>query len=140
VEIAPPGGALVHLDVAPPQAAGDETSPRGRVSREVVYADTGAAGAYQVTEQDAAGRVLGATRFVVNAGHARESDLRLNADLASVLATASGVDIAAPRREQVDLWPLLALLALGVILGEWALALWPVRRGSGRRLAQGGAA
>lgn len=140
VEIAPPGGDVVRLDVAPPQAGDESESARGRVTREVVFADTGAAGAYRVTEQDASGGVLGATRFVVNAGHARESDLRLNPDLASTLAAASGVDIAAPRQERVDLWPLLALLALGIILVEWAVALWPSRRGGSRRLARGGAA
>ncbi|MDF3042758.1 MAG: hypothetical protein K0Q71_5464, partial [Thermomicrobiales bacterium] len=112
---------------------------RARVSRDVVYADTGSAGTYGVTERDASGRVLGATRFVVNAGHPRESDLRLNTDLENVLATASGVDVAAPRQERVDLWPLLALLALGVIVAEWIMALWPVRRGAVRRPARGSA-
>jgi hypothetical protein len=135
VEIAPPSGEPVQIEVAPPLAGGN-----GDAARQVVFADTGAAGAYRVTEQDAAGRVLGATRFVVNAGHTRESDLRLNPDLAGVLATASGVDIAAQRQERVDLWPLLALLALGVILVEGVVALWPARRGSARRLARGGAA
>ncbi len=140
VEIVPPGGEPVHLDVAPPQQDDEDQPARGLVSREVVYADTGAAGAYGVSERDAAGRILGATRFVVNAGHTRESDLRLNSDLATVLATASGVNLAAPRQERVDLWPLLALLALGVIVAEWVVALWPARRGRAPRPARGSAA
>jgi hypothetical protein len=140
VDIVPPGDEPVHLDVAPPRQDDEDQPARGRVSREVVYADTGAAGAYGVTERDASGRVLGATRFVVNAGHTRESDLRLNPDLANVLATASGVDIASPRQERVDLWPLLALVALGIIVAEWGVALWPGRRVSARRAARGSAA
>jgi len=139
VEIAPPSGDPIHLDVAPPRQDDTDQPARAYVSRDVVYADTGSAGTYGVTERDASGRVLGATQFVVNAGHPRESDLRLNTDLENVLATASGVDVAAPRQERVDLWPLLALLALGVIVAEWVMALWPVRRGAVRRPARGSA-
>ena len=54
------------------------TSRPGSVSRDIVYTDTGAAGVYTVTETDAAGIDLGTTRFVVNAGHPRESDLRVD--------------------------------------------------------------
>jgi hypothetical protein len=139
VEIAPPNGDPVRLDVAPPRQSDADQPARARVSRDVVYADTGSAGTYGVTERDASGRILGETRFVVNAGHPQESDLRLNTDLGNVLATASGVDVAAPRQERVDLWPLLALLALGVIVAEWLVALWPVRRGAVRRPTRGSA-
>ena len=100
----------------------------------IVYTDTGAAGVYTVTETDAAGIDLGTTHFVVNAGHPRESDLRIDPNLASALATASGSGVMAPREERVDLWPLLALVALLVIAVEWIAALWPAvgRRRSGR--------
>ena len=111
------------------------------VSRDVVYTDTGAAGVYTVTETDAAGIDLGTTRFVVNAGHPRESDLRLDPDLASVLATASGADVTAPRQERVDLWPLLALLAWLVIAAEWIASTLAGRSGARRSgPARGGAA
>jgi Ca-activated chloride channel homolog len=132
VEIVPPAGDAGSLTVT-------ESAPGSRAGREVVYTDTGSAGAYRVTELDASGNSLGSTRFVVNAGHERESDLRANPDLAASLATASGVDLNVPRLERVDLWPLLALLALLVIAAEWAAVLWPRRRGPIARPARGSA-
>jgi hypothetical protein len=140
VEITPPSGEPVLLQTAPArQETGDET-PAETISREVVYADTGAAGAYTVTEKDESGADLGSTRFVVNAGHPRESDLRLNHDLAGVLATASGAGLAAPRQERFDLWPVLALVALVVIGAEWIAILWTSQRVAVHRSARGGAA
>jgi hypothetical protein len=135
VHVASPSGAttLLALPPAPPEA--EESAAREPVSRQVVYTDTGASGAYTVTEQDAFGVDLGSTRFVVNAGHPRESDLRGNPNLARVLATATGGDVAAARQERVDLWPLLALLALAVIVAEWVAALWPARWRLVRRTA-----
>lgn len=130
VEIVSPAGDPVVLSVA-------ASTPGSRAGREVVYTDTGAAGAYRVTESDASGNALGSTRFVVNAGHERESDLRANPDLAASLATASGVDLNVPRLERVDLWPLLALFALLVIAAEWVAVLWPRRRGVTQRPARG---
>jgi hypothetical protein len=111
----------------------EEHIPIGSASRDIVYTDTGAAGVYTVTETDAAGIDLGSTRFVVNAGHPRESDLRSDPTLASALATASGSGVTAPREERVDLWPLLALVALMVIAAEWIAALWPAARKTTRR-------
>jgi hypothetical protein len=58
--------------------------------------------------------------------------------LASALAGASGTGVNAPREEQLDLWPLLTLLALLVIAAEWLVLLWPARRGV-RVPARGGA-
>ncbi|MBA2598741.1 MAG: VWA domain-containing protein [Chloroflexia bacterium] len=137
VEIAPPAGEPALLQVA----AGPTTQPANvasdPVSREIVYADTGAAGTYTVTERDESGRDLGSTRFVVNAGHPRESDLRVNAGLAGTLASATGAGVTATRQERVDLWPLLALLALIVIALEWAAVLRPGTRRVVRRLAKG---
>lgn len=132
VEIDSPSGAAAQLAVT-------EAHPENRAGREVIYTDTGSAGAYDVTETDAAGNTLGSTRFVINAGHERESDLRANPTLAATLATASGVDINAPRLERVDLWPLLALIALAVIAAEWLVVLWPKRRLAVQRPARGSA-
>ena len=79
-------------------------SATGSVARDIVYTDTGAAGVYTVTETDAAGIDLGTTRFVVNAGHQRESDLRVDPNLASALATASGsgVDVLSGRSASIS--------------------------------------
>ena len=144
VRVAPPGGEPVDLPLA--VAAGAEAADRqggavatrdatdsavaaGRL-REVAFADTGRPGVYAVSELDAAGKALGGGRFVVNAGHPRESDLRPNADLAGVLATArrapdGGVD----RSSLIDFWPLLILLGLALLGLEWLVALMP-RRGT----------
>jgi hypothetical protein len=137
VEIVPPSGEPALLPVFSTETdEGD--SATGSVSRDIVYTDTGAAGVYTVTETDATGIDLGTTRFVVNAGHQRESDLRIDPNLASALATASGSGATAQREERVDLWPLLAFIALLVIVAEWITALWPsVRRATKRPLPRG---
>jgi hypothetical protein len=137
VEIVPPSGEPALLPVFSTETdEGD--SATGSVSRDIVYTDTGAAGVYTVTETDATGIDLGTTRFVVNAGHQRESDLRVDPNLASALATASGSGATAQREERVDLWPLLAFIALLVIVAEWITALWPsVRRATKRPLPRG---
>lgn len=143
VKVVTPSGETVLLPVfsADTQSGQDERDAApGSVSRDIVYTDTGAAGIYTVTETDAAGNDLGTTHFVVNAGHARESDLRMDPNLASVLATASGSGMPAPREERVDLWPLFALVALLVIAAEWITALWPGVRGVLKRPVPRGAA
>ena len=138
VKVVPPSGEPALLPVISTETEDKGDSAAGSVSRDIVYTDTGAAGVYTVTETDAAGIDLGTTRFVVNAGHQRESDLRLDPNLASALATASGSGVTAQREERVDLWPLLALIALLVILAEWITALWPsVRRATKRPVARG---
>jgi hypothetical protein len=138
VQIVPPSGesALLPVFSTEPDEEGDVTTDS--VSRDIVYTDTGAAGVYTVTETDAAGIDLGTTHFVVNAGHQRESDLRVDPNLASALATASGSGVTAQREERVDLWPLFALIALLVIVAEWITALWPsVRRATKRPVPRG---
>jgi len=129
VKVVPPSGEPALLPVISKETEDKGESAAGSVSRDIVYTDTGTAGVYTVTETDAAGIDLGMTRFVVNAGHQRESDLRLDPNLASALAAASGSGVTTQREERVDLWPLLALIALLVIVAEWMTALWPsVRR------------
>jgi hypothetical protein len=139
VEIVPPSAEPALLPVFAVETDDENDVVTGAVSRDVVYTDTGAAGVYTVTETDAAGIDLGTTRFVVNAGHPRESDLRVDPNLPSALAKASGTGVTAPREERVDLWPLLALIALLVIAAEWIAALWPGVRGARKRPFPGGA-
>lgn len=131
VEIVPPSGEATLLSIA-------SASPGGAASRDVVFTNTGMAGVYQVAETAATAATLGTARFVVNAGHARESDLRINEGLGATLATASGGGVNAPLIERVELWPLLALAALAVILLEWIAALWPRRGLAARPVAAGG--
>ncbi len=121
VEIAPPEGDPVALPVPEPAAG----APRP----EVLFAATGDPGAYRVIEQDASGSETGSGRFVVNAGHPRESDLRPNPDLPAALAEgrATAASGFAPESALTQVWPLLALAALGVLLLEWVVALWPRR-------------
>lgn len=131
VTVTSPAGEQAELRVAGDATTSASGATRAKDARDIVYSDTGTAGAYTVTERDAAGNDLGSARFVVNAGHPRESDLRANPGLASELAAASGVEVTAPRQEQVDLWPILALAALMVIGTEWLAALLPSRRARG---------
>jgi hypothetical protein len=134
VRIVPPAGETVNLPVP---AVPEGTA--AAASREVVYTDTGAAGAYTVTERDVSEIELGSTRFVVNAGHSRESDLRANTNLMTNLSGTSGAAVTAARQERVDLWPILALIALAAITMEWIATLWPKVRGASRRPARGSA-
>ncbi|MDQ2654413.1 MAG: BatA domain-containing protein [Chloroflexota bacterium] len=117
VEITPPQGEPVELAVAETNAT----------DRDVVFTGTGEPGIYTVTEYDAFDLPLGSTKFVVNAGHRLESDLRVDPNLVPALATATGVSTSGLREERVDLWPILALAALGVIVLEWLWALWAAR-------------
>lgn len=117
VEITPPQGGATSLTVPESDAA----------DRNVVFTGTGEPGIYTVTEYDAFDLSLGSMRFVVNAGHRLESNLRVDPNLAPALATATGVSTAGQREERVDLWPILALIALGVIVCEWLWALWAAR-------------
>ncbi|MDP8907840.1 MAG: BatA domain-containing protein, partial [Chloroflexota bacterium] len=55
---------------------------------ELTFSETGQEGAYAVAELRADGSVLGEGRFVVNAGHIAESDLRPNSALAAALTSA----------------------------------------------------
>jgi hypothetical protein len=126
VEIVPPSGVAVTLPVT---AVTEDAAPtRNPARRDIVYTDTGTAGAYTVTEIDESGGALGSTRFVVNAGHPRESDLRPNPGLAASLSGGGSGQATTARPERVDLWPLLTLAVLGVIAVEWIASLWPRRR------------
>lgn len=124
-----PRAATARVEIAPPE--GDPidftVSETDGTNRGVVFTETGVPGIYTVTEYDAFELPLGSARFVVNAGHRLESNLRADPNLAAALATATGVSTTGVREERVDLWPVLALAALGVIVLEWLWALWAAR-------------
>lgn len=127
-----PRAAAQAITVTPPKGEPERiavaaTDSAAGVARDVVFSNTGVPGAYTVTELAAGDQPLGSAQFVVNAGHLQESDLRLNQNLAATLAAASGSDVNAARQERVDLWPLLAVFALGVIVLEWLAILWSGR-------------
>jgi hypothetical protein len=130
VRITAPGDQNVELQLPapPPEAAGYSAGVDVADVREVSFTDTGRAGEYQLAELAADGTVLGGGRFVVNAGHATESDLRPNLELPDVLATSRSVDQAAIGSDLFDLWPLFAAAALALLTLEWLLALAPWRR------------
>ena len=152
VRVTPPDGTAVGLPVtaeaaapdadptgateaAPPPAEADTAATR---PREIVYTDTGHAGLYAVEELDAAGADLGGGRFVVNAGHPRESDLRPSVDLAASLAQGRATAATGlARADLADLWPLLAALAFALLAVEWLVALLPRRRAAFRTQALG---
>ena len=144
VRVAPPGGEPVELplgiaavpDPAPTAGAGAASGELERL-REVAYADTGRPGVYAVTELDAAGEELGGGRFVVNAGHPRESNLRANPTLAGTLAGARAAGDSGAAAGMADLWPLLVAVALALLAVEWLVALIPRRRFRPRPAALG---
>lgn len=131
VRITPPDGTAVDLPVAAPSA--DAAAASGQL-REVAFSDTGVAGTYLVSELDAKGADLGGGRFIVNAGHVRESDIRPNPDLPAVLSASRADEGGSSSGTRTDFWPILAALGLGVLLIEWLVALAPWRRARRRSL------
>ena len=124
VRVAPPQGDPVDLALAAPTAtAGGAADAAPEPLREVVFTGTGTPGRYRVSELDATGRERGGGEFTVNAGHPTESDLRPNPDLAPTLATATGSADPGRAPRHTDLWPLLVLLALGLLGLEWIVTL-----------------
>ena len=86
----------------------------------IVFANTEEWGKYQVTELPASGGQPRERIFTVNAGSDSESDLR--APREPRLTAASPGQIAAGPPRGREIWPLLALLALGVLVVEWWVA------------------
>jgi hypothetical protein len=143
VRVAPPEGEPVDLRVPDPgtgetpaaDAGGAGSVPPEAAAalpdalREVAFTDTGRPGAYNVRELDVAGAELGGGRFVVNAGHPRESDLRPTVELADALAGGAPDAVTTGRLDDaVALWPLLAALAFVLLAVEWLVALVPRSR------------
>jgi hypothetical protein len=129
VRITPPVGEPLDLAITVDDETGSEQgAPPAEPLRETTYADTGQPGQYLVTELDAKGNEIGVGRFVVNAGHPRESDLTPNAELAGVLSQAKPIGDAGEASSLADLWPALAAAAFLLLLLEWLVTLIPRRR------------
>jgi hypothetical protein len=128
VRITPPDGKPIDLAVATGQK--QEPGSPAQPLRDLVFPDTGRPGDYQITELDSQGNVIGGGTVVVNAGHARESDLRANLDLPGILATARATAEPNSRLGLADLWPALVTVALIVLGLEW---LWAIRPARARR-------
>jgi hypothetical protein len=117
VTITNPAGEATTIPV--PESEG---LPQG--ARQVAYSQTNAVGAYRLREADAQDQTLVTGMVMVNAGNSTESNLRANPDLGSVLDQASGVAESAAKHDlESDLWPLLALLALGLLIIDWLMSL-----------------
>jgi Ca-activated chloride channel family protein len=124
VRFTPPTGQPVDLDVS---VQSDAEATNGTLDV-VTFADTGQPGRYEVVELDAQGNGIGGGRFVVNAGHTRESDLTPNAALPATLAEAGGGAGGDAGSALSDLWPAIAAAAFVVLLLEWLVTLLPRRR------------
>jgi len=107
VSITNPSGTVTDLPAAADAGA-------------VVYRGTGEAGVYTERELDDGDQSITEAAFVVNAGHPVESDLRPNADLAASLQGGEATEANVTERERlVDIWPMLAAIALAVVALEW---------------------
>jgi Ca-activated chloride channel family protein len=124
VRFAPPSSEPVDLDVV--VKANAEGAPE--TLNTLSYADTGQPGQYTVTELDERGEPIGGGRFVVNAGHSRESDLTPNPALPATLAGAVASGDAGATSALSDFWPAIAAAAFIVLLLEWLITLLPRRR------------
>jgi hypothetical protein len=86
----------------------------------IVFANTEEWGKYQVTEAPVSGGQPRERIFTVNAGSDNESDLRAPREPRLTAAPPGQVAAGPPRGREI--WPLLALLALGVLVVEWWVA------------------
>jgi hypothetical protein len=126
VEVTAPDGEVTAIDVP-------DNVPSA------LYEATGLPGLYAIRELGDGGQVLSETVFVINAGHATESDLRPNPDLGVALQGGTAAPLAESTASGLaDLWPLLAALALALVALEWLAfhglrgrlpRLWPQRSG-----------
>jgi len=121
VTVIAPDGQRTTLDVAadPALASGYRS-----------FAFTGAeqTGVYTIEERDSDGVLVETRRVSINAGSPAESDLRAQPGLADTLALAGDAGGGASLGDRAtDLWPLLAGIALVLILAEWALSLRTVQ-------------
>jgi hypothetical protein len=98
-------------------SGGAERFPGGSA---IVFASTEEAGRYVITEAPASGGAPRERSFTVNAGSDTESDLRAPRE-PRLSAAAPGQIAAGPPRGR-EIWPLLALLALGLLVVEWWVA------------------
>jgi len=122
VRFTSPSGGATDLLVPPVSAVNPEAL------RTVTFADTGLPGEYALAELDGAGAELSVSRLIINAGHPRESDLRPSTTLPETLAGATATGDAGGSTSRDDLWPLLVLIAIGLLSVEWLVSLWPSRR------------
>ena len=122
VRVTAPSGEATDLLVPPVSAVNPEAL------RTVTFSDTGLPGEYAVAELDADGGELSVSRLIINAGHPEESDLRPSATLPDTLAAATASGDAGGSASRDDLWPLLVLIAIGLLAVEWLVSLWPPRR------------
>jgi hypothetical protein len=116
VRITAPNGSSTELPVTTDGAAANPVS----------FADTGQPGIYQIEE---IGDLQRAGSVYVNAGHAQESDLRANPNLADLLATAKPSQAAGGSASRFDLWPWIVAATIALLAIEWGLSLF--RRHSG---------
>jgi hypothetical protein len=86
----------------------------------VTFADTDQAGRYTVTEEFASNSAARERSFTVNAGSDTASDLR-SPSQPRVNAVQPGSVATGPTRGR-EVWPLLALVAFGILAIEWWVA------------------
>ena len=101
-----------------------DTEGLSQSARQISYGQTNLIGAYRLRETDAQDQTLVTGMVTVNAGNVTESDLRANPDLGGLLAQATATAEAVAKSDrQADLWPILALLALALMIADWLLSL-----------------
>lgn len=92
----------------------------------VTFAGTSEVGIYSLTETRANGEVIARGQFAVNAGNRTESNLQPNAQLATLLrdsgTSTTQTGFKTPG-DLVDLWPLVAAIALALLTVEWIIAI-----------------
>jgi hypothetical protein len=118
-------GQAIFLRTSPQIASVTFQRPSGGAERmtgggTLTFADTEEWGRYNVTETPVGGGTPRERSFTVNAGSDTESDLRTPRE-PRLVAAPPGQVAEGPTRGR-EIWPLLGLLALGVLLVEWWVA------------------
>jgi hypothetical protein len=122
-----PSSVTAQIAISSPGGVKTTLTTVGAAQGEAVtFAGTNEVGIYSLTETRANGEVIARGQFAVNAGNRVESNLQPNPQLPALLrgsgtsATQSG---GKAQSDLVDLWPLVAALALALLAIEWIIAV-----------------
>lgn len=140
-----PSPVTARISISSPSGQNTTLTTGGASQGEAMtFAGTSEVGIYSLTESRANGDVMARGQFAVNAGNRAESNLQPNAQLAALLqdsGTSAGETGLKTASDLVDLWPLVAAIALALLAVEWIVAIVKLPRlgRGGPERADGGA-
>lgn len=121
-----PAAAAANVNISAPSGRATTISTTGaNQGNAVTFAGTSEVGVYSLTESRRNGEALAHGQFAVNAGNQVESNLQPNPQLPALLRSSgtSGTEQSSGTASNlVGFWPLIAVIALGLLVAEWIVA------------------